>query len=59
MTENDKVIVPVPEKQKIEIPISIYLLIFLQMILLAFIGFTCVELTEICYALFALNMGVL
>lgn len=59
MTENGKVIVPVPEKQKIEIPISIYLLIFLQMLLLAFIGFTCVELTEVCYALFAQNMGVI
>lgn len=59
MTENDKVLVQLPEKQKIEIPISIYLLIFLQMILLAFIGFTCVELTEICYALFAQNMGLI
>ena len=47
MTENDKVIVQAPEKQKIEIPISIYLLIFLQIALLALIAWD-VDCLAIC-----------
>lgn len=59
MTENDKVIVQTPEHQKVELPISLYLLIFLQMILIAFIGFKCVELVDIGYTMIALNMGLI
>lgn len=60
MTENEKVIVKEnAQTMKVEVPITIYLLIFLQMLLLAFIGFRCVELVDIGYTLVALNMGLI
>lgn len=47
------------QPMKTELPISLYLLIFLQMLLLAFIGFKCVELVDIGYTMIALNMGLI